>query len=88
MHCGTNDLKSEKPPEVIANEIVNLAAMIKQPYNEVMISSITSRRDELNQKASVVNKHLKVLCYNEYIVYIDNSNISSGTHLNNNSLQF
>ena len=47
-----------------------------------MISSITSRRDELNQKASVVNKHLKVLCYNEYIEYIDNSNIFSETHLN------
>ena len=75
MHCGTNDLKSEKPPEVIANEIVNLAAMMKQPDNEIMISSITSRIDELNQKAFVVNQHLKVLCYNEYIEYIDNSNI-------------
>ena len=56
MHCGTNDLKSEKPTEVIANEIVNLAPMMKQPDNEVMISSITSRRDELNQKASVCSK--------------------------------
>ena len=73
LHCGTNDLKSEKPPEVIANEIVKLAA-------------ITSRRDELNQKASVVSKHLKVLCYNEYIEYIDNSNICSETHLNNSGL--
>ena len=84
MHCGTNDLKSEKPPEVIANEIVNLAAMMKQPDNEIMISSITSRIDELNQKAFVVNKHLKVLL--EYIEYVDNSNISSETHLNNNEL--
>ena len=29
LHCGTNDLKSEKHPEVIANEIVNLAVMLK-----------------------------------------------------------
>ena len=86
MHCGTNDLKSEKPPEVIANEIVNLAAMMKQPDNEVMMSSITSRRDELKQKATVVNKHLKVLCYNEYKEHIDNSNISGETHLNNSGL--
>ena len=85
-HCGRNDLKSEKKPEVIANEIVNLAAMMRQPDNEVMISSITSRRDELNQKVSVVNKHLKVLCYNEYIEYIDNFNISRETHLNNSGL--
>ena len=61
---------------------------MKQPDNEVMISSITSRRDKLSQKAATVNKHLKVICYNEYIEYIDNSNISSQTHLNNSGLHF
>ena len=50
LHCGTNDLKSEKSPEIIAKEILNLAAKMKQPDNEVMISSITSRRDKINQK--------------------------------------
>ena len=50
LYCGTNDLKSEKSPEAIANEIVNLAVKMKQPDNEIMISSIVSRRDELNQK--------------------------------------
>ena len=88
LHCGTYDLKSEKSPEIIAKEILNLAAKMKQPDNEVMISSITSRRDKLNQKAATVNKHLKVLCYNEYIEYIDNSHISSGTRLNNSGLHF
>ena len=86
LHCGTNDLKSEKSPEIIAKEILNLAAKMKQPANEVMISSITSRRDKLNQNAVTVNKHLKVLCCNEYIEYIDNSNISSETRLNNSDL--
>ena len=37
LHCGTNDLKSEKSPEIIAKEILNLAAKTKQPDNEVMI---------------------------------------------------
>ena len=30
--------------------------------NEVIISRITSRRDELKQKAAAVNNHLKVVC--------------------------
>ena len=59
---------------------------MKQPDNEIMISSIISRRDEHNQKAVAVNNHLKVLCYNDYIEYIDNSNIPSGSHLNNSGL--
>ena len=37
LHCGTNDLKSEKSPEAIANEIVNLAVKMKQPDNEIII---------------------------------------------------
>ena len=43
---------------------------MKQPDNENMISSIVSRRDELNQKAVAVNNHLKVLCYNDYITIL------------------
>ena len=86
LHCGTNDHISEKSPEAIANNIVNLAVKMKQPDDEIMISSIASRRDELNQQAVAVNNHLKVLCYNDYIEYIDNSNISSGSHLNNSCL--
>jgi hypothetical protein len=85
LHAGTNDLRSEKTPEVIADQIVELAKNMKTAENEVMISGITKRRDQYNKKGIVVNKHLRKLCYNENIEFIDNSNISE-THLNNSGI--
>ena len=65
LHCGTNDLKSEKSPEAIANVNCKFSGKEVKTDNEIMNSSIASRRDEHNQKAVAVNKHLKVLCYND-----------------------
>ena len=48
LHCGTNDLRSEKPPLEIANEIMDLALEVKTNLNEVMVSGIVPRRDKLN----------------------------------------
>ena len=86
LHAGTNDLRTEKTPEVIANQIVELAKKMKTSDNEVMISGITKRRDHYNKKGLVVNEYLRKLCCNESIEFIDNSNISSETHLNNSGL--
>ena len=50
LHSGTNDLKSTKSPEEIANDIIKLALDTKTDVNEVVASGIISRDDELNEK--------------------------------------
>ena len=90
VHVGTNDLKSEQTSEEIAVNVLNLVKEIKTTTNEVMISSITTRKDKLNAKGKKVNVQLKSLCSKNSIGYIDNNLITdkhlngSGIHLNYN----
>ena len=51
--------------------------------NEVMISGIAPRRDNLNAKGMSVNKILSSFCTEKNLLYIDNSNIRTDRHLNN-----
>ena len=87
LHTGTNDLRSNKTPEIIAREILDVALELKTDQNCVSISSITCRNDKLNSKAMKVNLVLKSLCDENDLGYIDNSNITcrnlnySGLHL-------
>ena len=86
-HFGTNSLRSPKPPESLAKDIVNVALDLKTENNEVAVSSITHRADRLNAKALKVNEFLKSLCDTHSLGFIDNSNITkyhvngSGIHL-------
>jgi hypothetical protein len=90
VHAGTNDLKSEQTSEEIALNLLNLVKEIKTTTNEVMISSVTTRKDKQNAKGKKVNVHLKSLCSKNSIGYIDNNLITekhlngSGIHLNYN----
>ena len=88
LHISSNNLRSEATPEVIANEIINLAKFIKSDGNDVMISSIVERSDnvKLNDKGKQVNILLKKLCASINFIYIDNSNIHSKRHLNGSGL--
>ena len=45
IHCGTNDLRGEKQPGEIANDILNLSKSIKKDENEVIICTITRITD-------------------------------------------
>ena len=88
LHCGTNDLRSEKSADVTADNIINLAKEIKSDKNEVILSGIVTRNDVLNAKGMEVNNILKAKCLQNSFVFCDNSNISgnclnaSGLHLN------
>ena len=88
LHTGANDLRGTKTPSEIANGILDLANQIKTTENEVMVSSITPRDDNLHNKGLQVNEFLKTRCSENNIYFIDNSNISkfhlngSGVHLN------
>ena len=86
LHCGTNDLRSDKQPLVIAEEIMELASEMKLSNNEVMVSGIVQRRDKLNEKGKEVNKLLQASCKSKNFYFIDNSNINPDYHLNGSGL--
>ena len=60
--CGTNDLKSEQTPKVIAQNVLEIGRQLKTDENKVFISSILKRNDDLDEKGSKVNDYLKVHC--------------------------
>ena len=86
IHCGTNDLRSEKKPIEIAAEIIEVAQDLKTNTNEIMLSGIIPRRDKLNGKGKLVNDCLQTLCAENNFHFIDNSNINAHTQLNNSGL--
>ena len=86
LHCGTNDLRSDKQPLVIAEEIMELASEMKLSNNEVMVSGIVQRRDKFNEKGKEVNKLLQASCKSKDFYFIDNSNINPDYHLNGSGL--
>ena len=88
LHCRKNDLRAEKEPDEIANDIVRLGKSMMNEGNDVMISSLIKRSDRYGEKADLVNKKLKNICNQNSIDYIDNSNLQDshlsrdGFHLN------
>ena len=80
LQCGTNDLRSQKSADDIANDIINLATDMKNDEDDIYVSSITPRSDKLHGKALDVNEKLKQLCIAKSMDYIDNCNILE-THL-------
>ena len=88
IHSGTNDLKSGSSPEEIAKDI-KFTTSCKTQTKKVILSSIVPRHDNLNEKATRLNKCLKKECKARNICFIDHRNISpthscnrSGLHLN------
>ena len=79
LHCGTNDLRGIKSAEEIATNIINLAKEMKSEKNEVMVSGIIPRNDNLNEKGIDVNNILITFCTDFNFNFIDNSNINKVT---------
>ena len=50
VHAGTNDLKLQKTPGEIADDILEIGSLLKNDDNQVFISSILTRRDNLKEK--------------------------------------
>ena len=86
LHVGTNDLRNEKTADNIASDIMKLILDMKTDLNDVMVSSLTSRADDLNAKGREVNSILKSECGRYDIYFIDNTNISIDKHLNGSGL--
>ena len=90
IHVGTNVLPGNKNADEITNEIVKFANSIKTSENNVVVSSIVSRKDRFNNKAKEVNENLKDKCEEHNLQLIQHDNINpfrhtnvKGLHLNN-----
>ena len=56
--------------------IICLAESLKTVTNKIIVSNVTARNDNLNEKGKNVNCFLKKICNEKAILYCDNSNIS------------
>ena len=90
IHFDTNDLRGNKNSDEITNEIVEFENSIKTGENNVVVSSIVSRKDRFNNKAKEVNENLKDKCEEHNLQLIQHHNINlfrqtneKGLHLNN-----
>ena len=86
LHCGTNDLNSDRTSSQIAKEIIDLALSLKSDKNGISISLLTPRSDKLNNNASEVNNRLINMCSQRNIAYIDHSSSIQQNHINENKV--
>ena len=88
LHVGTNDVRSEKTPNEIAESVMEAASSLSTQENEVMVSGLCKRGDDLdlNKKVLLVNAVLKRKCKQTGMIYICNENIDESKHLNGSKL--
>ena len=75
IHVGTNDLRSGQDPETVAKNIIDIAKSSTTNKNEILVSSIVPRRDNLNGKGRQVNNILQKLCVENNFAYVNRGNI-------------
>ena len=61
IHIGTNDLRYSQNPETTVKNIIDIAKSSTTNKNEILVSSIVPRRDNLNSKSCQVNNILQKL---------------------------
>ena len=81
LHCGTNDLNSDKTSSQIAREIIDLALSLKSDKNKISILLLTPISDKLNNKASEVNNCLINMCSHRNIANINHSSSIQQNHI-------
>ena len=89
VHVGSNDIKTRKSADNIANSVIKVCDRMKRPENAVSVSGVIYRcNKEQNIKVDQVNYILQRLCRERGYYFLDNSNISlenlcyDGLHLN------
>ena len=83
--CKETDITNyadDTTPFAIAEDIVNLARDIKTNSNDVVISGLVARNDDLQFKGQQVNEYLVSKCIERNLFFIDNNNINPRQHLN------
>ena len=75
IHASTNDLRSTQDPETIAESIIHVAKNSKNSKNEISISFITPRRNNLIGKGRQVNENFGKLCIKLNFTYTSHNNM-------------
>ena len=86
FHVGRNDLVSDRPPDLIAKSIVDVASSMKNENNDVTVSNIIARADLFKKKANEVNDYLSKLFMERNIYLIDHSKTLKAQQLNGSKL--
>ena len=86
FHVGSNDVPSQKTPQVIAESIVGLGKSVANDNLQVTVSNNVSRNDQWSKKVYEVNKFLLNLCKDVNITFISQSAIDAKRNLNNSKL--
>ena len=82
LHGGTNDIigrnATDQSPDQIACNLIELGVKARNAkVKDIFISSVLPTKDaRANEKALLINQHLKTYCTAYNFVFIDNSNIT------------
>ena len=87
LHVGTNDLNLEKTSSQIPNSIIDLRNSLKTDNNDITISLIAVRANNLNNKANEVNSRLVSMCNQPNTKFINNSDdVQPKRHVNDSKV--
>lgn len=81
LRVGTNDMDSDKLPEILAKSVVAIARLLKEKSINVSISNLIEHNDRFSEIAVEVNESLKKFCREHYISLIDHTNSIKTSHL-------
>ena len=82
LHVGTNDLDSDRSPDLMAESIVDVVSSLKTDKHDVTISNIITWSDRFMAKPNEVNKCLTELCFEINFLLIDHCKTLKSQHLN------
>ena len=82
VYLGTNDLVSDRPSDLIAKSIVDVASSMKNENHDVTICNIITRADQFKEKANKVNDYLPKLCVERNMYLTDHPKTLKAQHLN------
>ncbi|XP_057290348.1 uncharacterized protein LOC130613047 [Hydractinia symbiolongicarpus] len=88
LHVGTNDLSRNVAPEVIANDIINLATSLINSNMNVSVSGLTPRNDDQGIRCDELNDHLYKGCAERNIAFINHyQQMDRNRHLNRKTIE-
>ena len=85
LHCGTNELSSNRTEFDILTELITLAHSIKAKGINVVISELLQSGDSLESRRARTNAIIRDMCKEEDVKYMENENINI-EHLNGSLL--
>ena len=88
LYVDNNDILLEDTLEVISKPIIATVESLEKEHNEVAISNIVARGDDLKEKGKTLSNILIEECKRKNIPIINHSNINPQRHLNRSRLHF